>query len=388
MTILVQHGWGKSDKIERGIASGAIEGVILSPRDESPTRLDSFLSALPNSIERLVDPQLYAGTIWPVRDGNLEDYGHYRRHLTPTSFSPAAIRDFVDDALTWQTGLDVSAIVSPTVLVDDLGSQWAQIAMMLAQETVVQHDGSKPLLISLVIGEDALRQRTPVDDWLDALTQLDVEGFYLVVRRTSDSYRQHYDPEVLASLMRVCYSLGNLNQYRVFVGYTDIATLLLHAVGVAGTAAGWYANLRQFSLRRFEPVTGGRRPRTRYSSRPLLNCIYMTELDGIYNGGHLARVLSGTPLDSRFNTTTNPENVAWPDDDATLHHWQVLADISRSVVGASVANRLDLARNNIVQAHATYTLAGTLVPFSTETGPTHLDQWLDALSRFRSDVGV
>ena len=391
MTILAQHGWGKSDKIERGLADGSIQGVIMSPRDESPAKLASFLSdirASQSNAERLVDPQLYAGTIWPVRDGKLPCYTHYRQHLTPTSCSPTAIRDFVRAVLDWQFGLDVSAVVSPTVMVDDLSSQWAQIAMMLAQETVTQHDGTRPLLISLVVGEDALRQRVPVDDWLDDLTLLNVDGFYLILRRTSEAYRQHYDSEVLASLLRVCYSLAELNQYRVFVGYADMVTPLLHAVGVTGTGAGWFAGLRQFTLRRFQPVSGGRQPRARYSSRPLLNSIYVTELDGIHNGGRVADVLSGTPFDARFNTTTNPENVAWPNDDAALHHWRVLADISSSLIGTRIGHRLDSARNLIAQALAAYAQIGTLVPFTTETGPTHLDQWLDALDRFRSDARV
>ena len=388
MTILAQHGWGKSNKVEQGIANGSIHGVIMSPRDESPANLTSFLSTIHTGVERLVDPQLYVGTIWPVRDGKLRDYAHYRQNLTPGSFSPAAIRDFVNAALDWQSGLNVSAVVSPTVMVDDLSSQWAQIAMMLAQETVTQHDRAKPLLISLVVGEDALRQRAPVDYWLDDLTQLDVDGFYLVVRRTEETYRQHYDPEVLASLLRVCYSLAELNQYRVFAGYTDMATLLLHAVGVTGTGAGWFTGLKQFTLRRFQPATGGRRARARYSSSPLLNSIYMTDLDAIYYGSLLATVLSGTPFDARFNGTTNPENASWPDDEVALHHWCVLAGISQSVVGTTVGHRLDSARNLIAQAQGVYAQTGMLTPFTTETGPTHLDQWLDALNRFRSDAAV
>ena len=363
----------------------------MSPRDETPANLASFLTilaALQPKAERLVDPQLYAGAIWPVRDLRLPDYPHYRQRLTPVSFSPAGIQSFVSAALDWQRGLDVSAVVSPTVMVDDLGSQWAQIAMMLAQETVSQHDGSKPLLISLAIGEDALRHRVPVHSWLDDLSQLNVDGFYLIVRRASETYRQHYDPDVLVSLLHICYSLAELNEYRVFVGYTDMVTLLLHAVGVSGTGAGWFTSLRQFNLRRFQPVSGGRQPRTRYSSRPLLNSIYVTELDGIYNGGHVADVLSVTPFDARFNGPPNPENVPWPADEAALHHWHVLNDISQSLVGNGVSDRLDRAHNLITQALALYTQVGMFVPFTTETGWTHLDQWLDALNRFRSEAAV
>ncbi len=363
----------------------------MSPRDETPANLESFLTTIATShsnVERLVDPQLYAGTIWPVRDGKLSDYPHYKPHLTPTSFSAAEVRWFVSAALNWQYGLDVSAIVSPTVIIDDLSGQWAQIAMMLAQEAAAKHDSAKPLLVSFAVREEALRNRASVNSWLDDLSRLDVDGFYLVVQRASETYRQHYDPEVLVSLMHICYSLAELNQYHVFVGYTDLATLLLHAVGVTATGAGWFAGLRQFNLRRFLPTTGGRPARPRYSSRPLLNSIYMTDLDAIYNGGHVADALSGTSFDTRFSGAINPENVSWPPDDAARHHWQVLADISRSSAGAGVGARLNQAHNQITQAISLYAQLGALVPFTTETGQTHLDQWLDALNRFRSEAAV
>lgn len=391
MTILAQHGWGKSDKIERGFSNGSISGVIVSPRDENPDNLASFLSQIHGdypSADRIVDPQLYAGTVWPVRDGNLPKYPHYRSRLTPVLFSPALIRDLVSESLNWQYGLDVSAVVSPTIMMEDFGSHWAQIAMMCAQETAAQHNNDLPLLISLLVSEDALRHRLSVDDWLNNLTQLDVEGFYLIIRRSSEAYRQHFDPDALASLIRVCYSLAELNQYTLYVGYADMVTLLLHAVGVTGTGSGWFTGLRQFSWRRFQPVTGGRQPRPRYSSGALLNSIYITELDGIHSRGQVSNVLSGTSFDNRFASLTNPENVPWPVDQAALHHWEVLASISRVPSSPSIVDRLDSAQDAITHALATYAQIGTLVPFTTETGPTHLDQWLDALNRFRSEIGV
>ena len=345
MTILAQHGYAKSDKIEQGISDGSIQGVIMSPRDEQPMNLADFLSSIPNNVERLVDPQLYAGTILSARDGRLEEYPYYERNLTPASFSLAAIGQFVRDTLAWQNNLNVSAVVSPTVMVDALSNRWAQIAMMLAQETVNQHRSSNPLLISLVIGEEALREVRLVDDWLNELTQLNVDGFYLVVRRSSEEYRQQYDPDILSSLLRVCYSLAEVNEYRVFVGYCDMVTPLLHAVGVTGTGAGWYTSLRQFGLRRFLPVTGGRQPRPRYTSRPLLNSIYTTELNVIYNAGRVADVLSNTNYDARFNGNQNPENVPWPLSDATLHHWGVLSEITQAISGTTISDRLNSVRD-------------------------------------------
>ena len=391
MSIFAQHGWGKTDKIERGLTDGSLNGIIMSPRDEAPANLSAFLSSIQNtypSTERLVDPQLYVGAVWPVRDGKLPDYPHYQQHLTPSSFSPSGIQQFVNATLAWQDSLDVTAIVSPTVIVDDLRSQWAQIALMFAQETITQYRGTRPLIISLVINEDALRQRVPVDDWLNDLTQLNVDGFYLVVKRTADTYRQHYDAGILAPLLGVCYSLAELNDYRLYMGYTDMVTAVFHAVGVTATSAGWFTGLRQFTLRRFQPVSGGRRPRSRYSSHPLLNTIYVSELDSIYYGARVTDVLSGTPYDGRFNGATNPENVAWPDDDAALHHWHVLHGIAQSATGNTVSDRLDSVRDATAVARAMYAQYANLVPFTTETGSTHLDQWLDGLNRFRSEFAV
>ena len=363
----------------------------MSPRDEIPSNLSAFLAQLRSkdpSIERLVDPQFHIGTVWPANDEKLRAYGHYVPHLGLASFSATGIQSFVGATLRWQAGLDVSAVVSPTVMVDDLNSRWSHVAMMLAQESLLQHDGSKPLLISIIVGEDALRHRALVDTWLDELTTLEADGFYLVVRRSLDTYRQHYDPDVLAALLHTCYSLASINQFRVFVGYTDMITLLLHSVGVTATAAGWFTGLKQFTTRRFEPPRGGRQPRARYSSRPLLNSIYMTELDAIYNAGHVGTVLSNTQFDNRFNGNTNPENVNWPSDDAALQHWGMLAETAQSSFGSTVSTRLDSAVNTIGIARVIYAQATTLVPFAFETGDAHLDQWLEALNRFRADAGV
>ena len=210
----------------------------------------------------------------------------------------------------------------------------------------------------------------------------------MIVTRSSEAYSQQFEPDALASLLRVCYSLSEINQYRLFVGYTDFSGILLHALGVTATATGWNLGLRQFGLRRFRPVSGGRQPRARYSSSPLLNSIYVSELDGIYDAGQITEVLSDTQFDGRFSGNTNPENVSWPPNDAALHHWNVLANVTQSISGTTLGQRLDSVQNLVAQARAIYAQMGNFVTFASETGPTHLDQWLEALNRFRSEAAV
>lgn len=388
MTIFAQHGWGKGNKIETGINDGSLDGVIASPSNETPSNLADFLSRLPPNIERLVDPQLYISTLPERRNDQFGKYPQSCHNLTPASFSLTEIQRLVSVTLDWQNRLDVTAFLSPTVVIDDLAGQWALVASMLAQETVARYGQDKPLLLSLVVEEAALRQQRLVHQWLDELTRFDVDGFYVVVKRTSDSYSQRYEPQALTSLLYLCYSLAELNRYRVIAGYTDMATLLMHAVGVEATASGWYGTLRQFSDHRFLPATRGGRARDRYSSLPLLNSILITELDSIHAGGLITDVLSGTTYDARFQGTSNPENVAWPQGEAALHHWCVLEAIAGLAAGNPPSARLDAARGAILQAQLLYRRLANLVPFTTETGASHLEDWLEGLDRFRTEAAV
>ena len=390
MSILAQHGYGKSSMIQQGITGGAIGGVIMSPRNEPRGSLASFLTSIRLShpiADLLADPQFYVGTLSQAHEMNLREYPHYVPGLTLTSFGAQEVRRYVDAALEWQSGLDVSAVISPTVVVDDLQGPWALIATKLAQETITRYGGNRPLLITLAVSEGALRQRNSVEVWLRGLAELDVPGFYVIVNRDSQDYRQHFDATALASLLQACYFLAWKRKYRVVVGYIDMVTLLLHATGVTATGAGWFSNLRQFHMTRFEKTRGGRAPK-RYSSLPLLNSIFVTELGGIYRGAGVGNVLSGTPLDGRFMGSTDPTQVNWSRSEAAVHHWHVLDEITKIPIGAGISNRLDVALGAIQRATALYRQMTPYAGFTPKTDASHLLRWSDGLSQFRSRMGV
>ena len=85
MTLLAQHGWGKSDKITTALSNGSISGLILSPRDETPENAAAVLASIAGhhpDAARLFDPLFHAGQIIPANDGKLPDYDYYRPNLT------------------------------------------------------------------------------------------------------------------------------------------------------------------------------------------------------------------------------------------------------------------------------------------------------------------
>lgn len=145
MGVLVQHGYGKSDKIERALDRGIADGVILHPRFEQPDRLEAYVRELRDGYGDdpviVVDPHFFLSTFPEAPLTNLRDYPYFeeglnRRHLTGAT----NIRRYVKDTLDFQLRMPVSRLIAPTVYIDDLAGQWSQIALSLAVESLEYHD--------------------------------------------------------------------------------------------------------------------------------------------------------------------------------------------------------------------------------------------------------
>lgn len=398
MHVYAQQGYGKTDKIETGLRAGHLSGVILSPRDESPDNIRAYAEKLRQEFADratiLFDPQFYATTISPARDGYLRAYSYFEPGLTRGSFiSHADIHRYVENTLTYQTTLPTDRIIAPTILFADFRDPWSQIALSMAQEAITVHDqhgNTPPLLLSLVIDESALRNRDALDEFLDVITAWDVAGVYLIVRSSDPSYPAAVDETSLANLLYLVYVLGTINDFEVICGYSDVVGILEHSVGAKSTGTGWSNNLRQFSLARFQPATGGRRARARYTSAPLLNSILVVpELETAYQVGLISNVLSNTAYDGVM-ASGNPANSQWPPNIACLHHWQVLDEIARRVSSqGSVAQNLTTLENDIREAVATYRLLEQAnVVFDPPSGLRNLGLWMRAIRSFRADVSI
>jgi hypothetical protein len=248
-----------------------------------------------------------------------------------------------------------------------------------------------PLLVTVVISELALRNAVGMGEFLDALSALEVEGFYLLVNRSSSGYQPAMEVRAMENLMYFVHVLANLNEYRVVVGYSDWLGFLLHAAGASATATGWHQSLRQFSMARFEPAGGGRRPRKRYSSAPLLsNPLIVPELDDIYRAGLLNAVLSGDGYDPILRSGPAAGEARWTDEIGCLAHWAaVRRAIERIEAQRRPAAKLTAAVELIDGAMSLYDrLRHRGVNLEPQTGPDHLTSWRDSLLAFRHTAGV
>ena len=397
MSLLIQHGHGKSDKIERALDSGDAVGVIYSPRNESPENLVSYVGDLssryPDSIQ-IIDPQFYAAPIIGGNMGKLIDYPYFAADLRYRDFRSASdITRHVRNTLDFQRASRVTHLRSPTVCIDSFNDRWSAVAINLAAESINFHSATReprPLLVSLLIHEQALRARDQLDEFLDEITDLECSGFYLVMRHESSNFTQAVDPASMEGLLYATYALRELNDFDVYVGYSDFIALPLHAAGATATACGWNNGSRRFGFGRFEPQSGGRRPKSRYSASPLLNSIPVTpEFEMIARLGESDRVISDTRYDAAFRTQ-QPSSVPWDETLSALHHWQVIHDeISDVSRGSDTDTRLRAVERKLRSADALYqSLMRAGAQFDGAAGPVHLADWANALAEFRNHAEI
>lgn len=397
MKIYAQHGYGKSDKIHKGLENGSLSGLIISPRDEKIDNIRSFRNDLDESFpqaEILIDPQFYYATYVDSTSKNLNECEYYPGTINLSQLrSPQNLNKYALECLSFQNELGVSKLISPSILIPNFTDRQAQIALTMAEASIaVANQFEKPLLISLVFSESALNETDNVNEFLNELSMLAVDGFYIIVARNNTDYNQRFDDSTsLTNLLTMIYSLSEINEFNVVTGYSDFVGLLYLSVGASGIATGWHNSSRKFTVQqRILPVSGGRLPRERYSSVPLLNSIYTSELDSISKqvisaGGRLEEYLSGTLYDEIILAGGSPSD-GWSRQFSHLQHWAAIKQSSNSILaGKDISARLDSMLRKITEAKSLYSiLRGAAVQFEKSTSSDHLSTWETGLKQFRA----
>ena len=399
MAILAQHGYGKASKIENAINDGSLSGVILSPNDMERPSFESYTSQLARnypSATRIVDPLVHA-QYFRSRDlrrgSKLRQYPYFA-HAAASSSPPSrtSIQAIVQECLDWQANLPLTHLVSPTICISSLNNPTQLSATEFAIQSIRHHQRSsyiEPLLVSFVIEEDALADANAVANWLGSIRDLECYGFYIVIRRSITRYEQTFLPHKLLQLLNICYVLSELSRFNVIMGYTDMLSLLLHAVGVADTGTGWYFNLRWFSDTRFYQEGGGNRDTNppRYSAFQLLNSIRGEDLTLIQSNGLMQYATTGGARDATAIATALTPNGSNSTDPIVRHHWAGLAGIVNRMTSLTISDRLDIAERAILIAQQNYHGLSN-ISFVPPFDDAHLHDWAVALREFRQQQNL
>ncbi|MCY3805462.1 MAG: hypothetical protein OXG55_08725 [bacterium] len=271
MTFWIQHGYGKADKIDTVADSDLLTGVILSPADEEhSTLMSTVASAQLRGIEVLLDPQLYIHTI---SGAVARCHSHHGLELGEISWflSPDEIARHCQAVVTLNRDFGIHHVVSPAPYLASFGDVWAPVSLQYARATIELTE--LPVYLSLVAEDAAFADWDSTLRYLDALTTLDADGIYLIVGTSAQGYPVHWDSERLTNVLRVIYTLAELNHYEVIWGYSDLAGVLGVSVGAAGAATGWYHSLRRWTTDKWIPKSGGRQANPRIFVEQLLSTI-------------------------------------------------------------------------------------------------------------------
>ncbi|MGV8911438.1 MAG: hypothetical protein ACOH14_02385 [Rhodoglobus sp.] len=239
--------------------------MILSAGDESPSQLAATAdSCLSSGLSIRIDAQLYIYSIAPQGSGRHHkahgfDFAsvHWSQNASAAAEQVRAVGDLnerLNPAGKW---------VAPSVLQGSFADVWTPVALQLAR-TAADTWGPEKTIATLAIDEIALDTWSMIDDWLDVATSLEVHGFYILIARSNASYPPvAWSSERLSNLLRLIYTLSELNGYDVSWGYSDAEGLLGIAAGATSIASGWSYSLRQFYPQKWQPSENGpRKPPT------------------------------------------------------------------------------------------------------------------------------
>ncbi len=346
MTFVVQHGYGKSDKIDVVAELAAVSSVVLSPTDEEPGTLKLTVSKLKaRGIRPLLDPQTYLYTAGVDLAGRC--HAGHGLNFSPIrwSQSPREVEKVIASVGLANSEVGIDTIIAPSILQSSFEDIWTPLGIQYSR-AAAEAWPAKKVYASAVFEEMAFGGWEQINDWLDEITTIDLTGFYLLTNhRSAAAYpATGWDADRLANAMRMIYTLTEINDYELLWGYADIEGLLGVAAGATGSATGWHNSLRRFSVDKWRPKSGGAQPIPRRFVNSLLSPLRLDgELSAIPQVG-TGSLPAGSWTDRQFqNFIDEPDG--WKRDVAQKHHMVSVAELVAELANLSVPLRLDTVQS-------------------------------------------
>lgn len=384
----IQHGYGKTTKIDDCTAGGNVAGVILSPGHEDVAALaQTARHAAELGLRVLLDPQSYVYATDPK--GQLRFHEAQGLAFTGLSWAMSA-----SELIAMTTAVGEAnrraGVASPWISSGpfhrNLSDHWVPASIQFAR--TAHDDWQTGVIATIAIDESVLGDWERIEEWLDALTALDIAGFYLLVSRPNPIYPPGaWETQNLVNLMRLIHSLAVVNEYELIWGYADIDGLLGIAAGATGVASGWSYGLRQFGVERYsERRTGGAAAVPRVYVPAILSDIRNNEAEDIYrklsSGPDIFPEPTRSEFQSRsFMTLGNP-------DAQGIHLAGLAHDVRTLAELPSLAARLNALENRLANAQE---ILGAISSTGLTLDPRYsgrVTSYLRAIAGFRASVDL
>lgn len=376
MGAYIQQGFGKGTKVSELVAQGLIEGIVLSPFDETPVALArTAADCRQGGISVLFDPQAFVFSIENARPGRHPAFGLNLPRRART-LDAQTVTAYVARVIAINDEIGTTSLLAPSVIQRGFRDGTSGLALQMAATTAAQ--SGRRIYASAILDERCLDDWRSAEDWLDGITGIDdVEGVYLVASRyVANAYPYAFSAARLTNLMRIVHRLAQ-NQIRVIAGYSDIEGLALIAAGADAAATGWSVNRRILLEDRWRQQTGGVPPPTRLFINEYLAPLTEIEARSCLNDQLVAQRLSPSSI-SKLRSISTVARAASQSD--YLREYALAARMIQndhaSIDGLLEGARREafFARNRIASFDAVYV--------------SRLDSALAALRQFRLDENL
>jgi len=396
-SFLIQFGYNGQTIVRRAIENDHTDGVILSPTDYEKGKNEKLATEVNESGRTvLFDPQYYI----PRTERDAAQTYPYFKSKGGNEFETVVVQrkpqreDLCEEILEVQDDMGVDAYISPArhidALVDRKINEWRDLT-----ETFIEIAREKgrdiPVFASLPVEGDVISHPDERNTFLDYVTGLDPDGFYVSVQYEMGKRYPLTGAQDVHAYVDLMKSL-RMNQFEVIAGHSHQISHLLFASGVNAFASGHYKNTKAFDVGRWEPDDEGfGRTVIYYYSDEILNDIRVEQgLQNLHASGFdLSRIRTPSPYDDSLFSATSPESSGWKLSKASWDHYiYTCFQISRKYRGKNLQEKVDTAREHISAGGNLY---NDMLEYVNEDELENVDadvfrQWLSVLDTVEDDL--
>lgn len=246
MELYLQLGHGMQALAQELIKTWGSGSVIISPVNLSQDKLIPFSKKITSSGGKvLFDPQMF----YP-KEGHLKLQAYDYWPATGVSVTSGNEHERINrELLRINNMINSSSIILPGIEMKE--DQFAYcLNWMTTSAQYFSQKTAKPLLATLCLYPETIRNVASIETLLEALKSIPVSGYYIIPHPSNNEYIVS-DPLWVIGLLKLLSCL-KLAQKQVIVGYSNHQGLVYALSKTDGLASGTYMNTRSFHPSKFK----------------------------------------------------------------------------------------------------------------------------------------
>lgn len=246
MKLYLQLGHGMQSLAQELIKTWGSGSVIISPVNIAQDKLVSFSQKIESSGGSvLFDPQMF----YP-KEGHIKLQAYDYWPVSGVSVTSENEHERINrELLRINNQINSSSIILPGIEMKEDQFSYC-LNWMNASALYFSKKTEKPLLATLCLYPETVRNPASIETLIEALKAIPVAGYYIIPHPSNNEYIVS-DPLWVIGLLKLLSCL-KLAQKEVIVGYSSHQGLLYALANVDGIASGTYMNTRSFHPSKFK----------------------------------------------------------------------------------------------------------------------------------------